>query len=98
MMKNFRGLENRLEWREVAGWSGGGLRDGDVDFSLVFEAFWCAGGMDGDTDFKLVFFIFWGGRGMEISIFQWFFKFPGVPEGWKYYVFIGFSRFLKWKH
>ena len=29
---------------------------------------------------------------MEISIFQWFFKVPGVPEGWKYYVFIGFFK------
>ena len=33
-----------------------------------------------------------------LKIFQWFFKVPGVPEGWKYYVFIVFSRFLKWKH
>ena len=46
----------------------------------------------------ICFLIFWGGRGMEISIFQRFFKVPGVPEGWKYYVLVVFSRFLKWKH
>ena len=36
-------------------WFGGVLRAGDVDFSLFFQAFWCAGGMDGDIDFKFVF-------------------------------------------
>ena len=79
-------------------WFGGGLRDGDVDFSLVFWSFLVCRRDGWRYRFLISFLIFWGGRGMEISIFQWFFKVPGVPEGWKYYVFTGFSRFLKWKH
>lgn len=69
VMKNFRGLENRLEWREVAGWSGGGLRDGDVDFLFVFQGFWGVWGME-----ILIFHGLEGGCGVEILIFHWFFE------------------------